>query len=66
METYVKQDTQDEAGGDIRFADLLIEYAKQAAAELGKQISQRSIDYFLQEVEKHRKNWEKRVRNTVY
>ncbi len=60
METHNDQGILNETGGDYSFADLFIQSAKEKAAEYACQIPQSIIDDFSTEVEKHRKNWEKR------
>ena len=56
----LKQQTIEEIDGDVSFADLFIESAKQGAAEKGGYIPQRIIDEFYQEVEQHRKRFIRR------
>jgi len=58
--THSAQAMLDETGGDFYFADLFIETAKQVAEEAGGYIPQRTINIFYKEVERCRKNWEKR------
>lgn len=55
------QEILDETGGDIPYAVLFIEAAKQRAAERGKYIPQYLIDLFYQEVENGRKRRERRI-----
>jgi len=57
----LKQQIVEEIDGDVSFADLFIESAKQGAAEKGGYIPQRIIDEFYLEVEQHRKNRKRRL-----
>ncbi|MCL2131269.1 MAG: hypothetical protein FWH36_02250 [Lentimicrobiaceae bacterium] len=61
MDEQKQEQLAEETGSGFYYADLFIESAKQAVAEMGKRIPQRIIDEFYREVELGRKEREKRI-----
>jgi len=65
METEKIEQILEELGGDVSYADMFIEAAKQGAQESGNTLSPELIDCFYKGVEQHRKRWQQRANNKI-